>query len=251
MLIDLDDGYIDMLGVSKDESGNYISKDENGNYVTGAKKSRVRLDVEAPYFLVDDKDGNRLINIGSPFDFDNSKIDEGYYLKSSDFSDASASGLLFDLNKGLIKSYGFTLDARGEGDNKLLIDSTAQTHPLTIGTTTPKFKVAWDGTLEATGAIIFGNINAKDGNIGGWAVNEGGLYYPDKEPKAPTHYLGVNGLTLSVTGEDKENIIFKAGSHFGVDSTGKMYANSGKIGGWTITGTSLEYWIDGISNYLG
>jgi hypothetical protein len=31
-----------------------------------------------------------------------------------------------------------------------------------------------------------------------------------------------------------------------------MYANSGEIGGWTITGTSLEYWnSDGTSNYLG
>jgi hypothetical protein len=145
MLIDLDDGYVDMLGISKDENGNYISRDENGNYAPGAKKSHVRLDIEAPYFLVDDEKGNRLINIGSPSSFNENKVNEGYYLKSSDFSDVDASGLLFDLNKGLIKAYGFTLDARGEGDNKdnkLLIDSTAPTHPLTIGTTTPNFKVA-------------------------------------------------------------------------------------------------------------
>jgi hypothetical protein len=249
MLIDLDDGYVDMLGVSKDEDGNYIA---------GAKKSHVRLDVEKPYFLVDDEDGNRLINIGSPSSFNENKVNEGYYLKSSDFSDASASGLLFDLNKGLIKAYGFTLDARGEGDNKdnkILIDSTAQTHPLTIGTTTPKFKVAWDGTLEATGAIIFGNINAKDGNIGGWAINTNGLYYPDTEPNAPTHYLGVPGLSLDVPGGEKENIIFKAGDGFKVDDKGKMYANGGNIGGWTINTDSLTHIINfngtNYKTYLG
>ena len=258
MLIDLDDGYIDMLGVSKDESGNYIA---------GAKKSHVRLDVEKPYFLVDDEDGNRLINIGSPLGFDSSKINEGYYLKSSDFSDADASGLLFDLNKGLIKSYGFTLDARGEGDNKLLIDSTAQTHPLTIGAASPNFKVAWDGTLEATGAIIFGNITAKDGNIGGWEIGENtissnGLTLTSSDAGGSISGSGSNGSwSIKADGMASfSNVTITGGSLninnlFKVNSDGAMTATSGTIGGWTINTDSLTHIINfngtNYKTYLG
>jgi len=68
---------------------------------------------------------------------------------------------------------------------------------------------------------------------------------------APTHYLGTE-KTLYVINSNKNNIVFKAGNNFGVDTNGKLYASDaeisgkitskeGSIGGWTINSTGLRY----------
>lgn len=115
MKIDLDDGYIDILGGGKN-NGIYTSeRDANG------QQSRVKISVQSPYFFIESKAGNRLINIGdeTPFGADNTK---GYYLKTDNYSPSqwesdkkawvTGSGMLIDLAQGKIDAYDFTL--RGE-----------------------------------------------------------------------------------------------------------------------------------------
>jgi hypothetical protein len=94
MMIDLDDGFIDMLGTTEfseddwdsytgDKKGHttYSSEDpENPGYKEeyGAlyrddgTNSHIRLDVNSPYFYINSQNGNRLINIGDDTAFDNS-----------------------------------------------------------------------------------------------------------------------------------------------------------------------------------
>lgn len=94
---------------------------------------------------------------------------------------------------------------------------------------TAPFWVREDGSIRATQAIIEGTINAIEGKIGGWIIDEDNLISPD-------------GLTtLAATGNERINI----NNNFIVDSAGKMTAKeanikghieatSGKIGGMTI-----------------
>lgn len=108
------------------------------------------------------------------------------------------------------------------------------------------FGVDSSGTLYAINAHVSGNITSSSGTIGGWNISTTALYHGSEN--APTHYLGV-AKALSVIGSEKANIVFKAGTGFGVDSNGKLYSNSGSIGGWTIGTDSLSH--SNNSHYLG
>jgi hypothetical protein len=54
MLIDLDDGIIDMRGIVADKNKN-----------TTPTNSRVHIDITSPYFFIDDENSKRLIHIAS------------------------------------------------------------------------------------------------------------------------------------------------------------------------------------------
>jgi hypothetical protein len=42
---------------------------------------------------------------------------------------------------------------------------------MKIGTvSSPKFKVKWDGSIEASGADIKGHLEADSGYLGGWEI---------------------------------------------------------------------------------
>jgi hypothetical protein len=56
MMIDLDDGFIDMLGTT--------SLDEN-TYAPDGTQSRIHTNVKSPHFFVVSNTGHRLINIGN------------------------------------------------------------------------------------------------------------------------------------------------------------------------------------------
>lgn len=102
------------------------------------------------------------------------------------------------------------------------------------------FGVTTSGTLYAKGAHISGNITSTTGTIGGWNISATALYHGTEN--APTHYLGA-AKTLYVLNGNQANIVFKAGNDFGVDSSGKLYATSGYIGGtsgWIIESQLLR-----------
>ena len=150
MLIDLDDGIIDIKSASEatfteDSWKNYQMNNfgkllfENYNeykkrfgklYEKTGQSSQVHLDVNSPYFYIVSQKGNRLINIGTDDAFNierysnNSEPNpfqgKGYYFKSDDYLPSTLSekdgapgeGMLFDLAGGKIDAYNFTL--RGE-----------------------------------------------------------------------------------------------------------------------------------------
>jgi hypothetical protein len=106
------------------------------------------------------------------------------------------------------------------------------------GESSPKFSVAADGTLTATGADISGEITALSGTIGGWSIGTDTL-------EAST---GEVGLSSTITGGD--DIRFWAGhatpgsapfkiTEAGVVSASNLIATGGAIGGFTLNSSHL------------
>lgn len=124
MMIDLDDGFIDMLGGTRTENK------ETGEVTYGTERtesgaqSRVKISVQSPYFFIESKQGNRLLNIGdnSSFSAEDADKSKGYYFKTDNYSASTwqsdstnwttGNGMLIDLAQGKIDAYDFTL--RGE-----------------------------------------------------------------------------------------------------------------------------------------
>lgn len=106
MMIDLDDGVIDMRGAKIDET--------TGKYVADTS-SNVHIDVKSPYFKIDSVKGNTLMFVGGE--------KEGYYLQSDDYeptvfnfnetaSNSQGKGMKIDLKLGRIDAYEFTLASK-------------------------------------------------------------------------------------------------------------------------------------------
>ena len=82
--------------------------------------------------------------------------------------------------------------------------------------------------------------------IGGWTVKENALYTDNNNL-----YLGTEGINAQIGGTQRTDLVFKAGSNFGVTNDGTLYANNavisgtinanqGEIAGWKINSTSLS-----------
>ena len=76
-----------------------------------------------------------------------------------------------------------------------------------------------------------GEITASGGTIGGWTISNNALYTANNN-----YYLGTTGITASIGGTSRSNLIFKAGSNFGVDSSGNLYANNANLSSATVSG---------------
>ena len=72
-----------------------------------------------------------------------------------------------------------------------------------------------------------GYINAsKGGNIAGWTIKSTALHTPNN-----SLYLGTSGITSSIGGTERSDLVFKAGNNFGVSSGGTLYADGAQIRG--------------------
>lgn len=70
-------------------------------------------------------------------------------------------------------------------------------------------------------AVSFSDLTATGGKIGGWTLSSTALY-----TSSNTNYLGTTGITATIGGTSRSNIVFKAGSNFGVNSSGTLYAKN-------------------------
>ena len=77
-----------------------------------------------------------------------------------------------------------------------------------------------------------GNITATGGTIGGWTLSDSALYTANNN-----YYLGTTGIQATIGETTVDNIIFKAGSKFGVSSGGTLYAQNAILSGATVSGT--------------
>ena len=164
--------------------------------------------------------------------------------KSTIESNAFATGLGglsldFDAGRVLIKN---PIKIKEHEINTLKIDMNVEdeTTPLKIGkTTSPKFKVDWDGTIYAVNGEFEGKVEATSGKIGAWNLiamndegdNKGALYSSlctfDDEGKLLT------GTYLDASGA------IRVGANFSVDYSGRMTALEGKFTG-AIKGSSFN-----------
>jgi hypothetical protein len=138
-----------------------------------------------------------------------------------------------------------TLNADG-----LVIKKQAN-QPYTLGalnTSSTGIAKAFDNVTVFVGRDANGNgvgyfdgyVNAsKGGNIGGWTIASNALHTSNNNL-----YLGTSGITAAINGTNRSNLVFKAGSKFGVSSDGTMYASGANIQG-VISASSLTL-ADGI-----
>lgn len=114
---------------------------------------------------------------------------------------------------------------------------------------------------DAGGDVLF---SAGDGavTIAGWSVDDNSFFSGSTFANSQCFFCTGSNTEMSIGGSDKiSGWVIKAGSNFGVTSTGALYANdvnltgvinanSGKIGDWTIAdGGKLygEYWGYGVT----
>ena len=123
-------------------------------------------------------------------------------------------------------------------------DGVVGTEPsASAASTVDGFKVSSAGVLKAANAIITGKIFATSGTIAGWRIENS--YLASSNATAP----GANVLLLSPSGtsssytvaeQAKTGWMITAGTTFGVNKDGGIYATYGKIGGWDITASSIQ-----------
>ena len=98
--------------------------------------------------------------------------------------------------------------------------------------TSAPFRVAKSGYLYASNANITGTLTATAGSIAGWQIyytkDSGGTVTGSaiRNGSNNNFYLGTLGITATIGGTSRSNIVFKAGNNFGVNSSGTLYAKS-------------------------
>lgn len=126
-----------------------------------------------------------------------------------------------------ITAYDFTLEADGyntPNDGKYFKITTStfgqlNGKALQIGSGDNEFNVFWDGTVNANNGTFKGTIEAKEGSIGGWEIDEEGL----KKGNTAITPTGISGMIIS------------GGSISGaVISADQLTATNGQIGTWSI-----------------
>lgn len=185
--------------------GSYVELDSGGKPYFKVHYERAQTNNEEWSASVNKKRSHNLIYIGT----------DDFYLQSRKFDTTDETGTKINLDSGRITSYNFNLEA-GTGANKIIMNSssTNNDYPLKIG---PKFKVKWDGSLEASGINVSGTVNATDGKIGSWSINSGAIENGNVKLTSDGNLVASN-----------------------VDLSGKIEASSGKIGSWSITNGSLS-----------
>ena len=113
MLIDLDDGFIDIMGV--DKTGGVTGENSDTTNPTYKESgAHVRIDVKDPYLSITTaaEDGHlNSSNVKVPSEIMHVGVGE-YFLQSADYSTSAKIGTRFDINKGQYISY----DPKGNGD---------------------------------------------------------------------------------------------------------------------------------------
>lgn len=117
-------------------------------------------------------------------------------------------------------------------------------------TANSNFKILTDGSIEATNAVISGKITATGGTIGKWNINSNKMYAGDgvdiltavvAAPRADNTYVFAAGGKSHDSYGDCPFRVTKTGKLYATDAeiTGKVTAESGDIGGWTIATNGL------------
>ena len=111
-------------------------------------------------------------------------------------------------------------------DGNFIFNLTKNT--ITVKDDAGNIKLGFDGDGNLT---VSGTINATAGSIGGWTISDQALYTANN-----ALYLGTTGITANLAGAKRSNIVFLAGSNFGVDSSGNLYATDATLNNVTASG---------------
>ena len=165
-----------------------------------------------------------------------------WFMQSQDWVDGE-SGIRFDMAKGKITAYSFTIKAYRSENEYIYIDSTNDTDPLKIGS---KFKVNWRGEVTAS------YITASGGKIGPFTINNSALYSGGNTLGSSGVYLGSAGLsvndklivrtspeanqyTLNVAGKSHFSGAMKIGGSVNITNNGSLTAAGNITANGTLT----------------
>lgn len=213
---------------------NYPIDNENERY----NGSYVQIKSGNPFFTVHFKDSNApekdldLIKIGT----------REWFMQSQDWVDKK-SGIRFDMAKGKITAYSFTIKAYRAKNKYIYIDSTDKDSPLKIG---DKFSVDWEGKVTASYIIASG------GTIGPFTIDSEALYSSGKTLGSSGVYLGKAGLsvndklivrtspgtnqyTLNVAGKSHFSGAMKIGGSVNITNNGSLTAEGSITANGTLT----------------
>lgn len=107
------------------------------------------------------------------------------------------------------------------------------------------FGVSTSGVLCASGAKVSGEIIAKSGDIGGWAIETNGIVkYTDTDNVVAGIFAEWEYGKYPIGDAEPNDLTIVVGQNFGVSPDGSLYANKahisgGEIGGWNISESSL------------
>jgi hypothetical protein len=85
-----------------------------------------------------------------------------------------------------------------------------------------------------------GELYASAGQIGGWTIGDNSLKNGTLGASGSAFVCTGTKSSLTLGGHTGTGWVFGAGSNFGVTNTGDIYATSGQIGKWNITGAGLS-----------
>ena len=149
-------------------------------------------------------------------------------IQSNLMASANNGGMKLDFDDGYIQ-----LKQPNSKNNEIWIDAQKGVEkPVRIGS---KFKVAWDGSLEAVNGTFQGNIDADSGDIGAWhliptdAENNVGALHTKKT------WLYPNGkITVGGEDSDRNESTPPENPPFIVEPDGKLYAKGMTLDGGNI-----------------
>lgn len=151
---------------------------------------------------------------GTQIDTKSANITMSGLVKFTDLSNAGSTTINgANITTGIIKSANYSAGTSGTSIN--LVNGTIDTKG---------FKVSSNGSMTSTA-----------GTIGGWSISSNALY-----TSGNNFYLGTSGITASIGGTSRSGIIFKAGSNFGVNSSGNLYCNNAVMNNLTATNGSFS-----------
>ena len=145
---------------------------------------------------------------------------------------------------------GWTIETNslyaGSGASRVVLSTGNPTYAIWAGNETAAnapFRVGKNGAFVATSADITGKITSSSGSIGGWTLATGYMYSGSDTSSV---YLSTTDSTYriwagSATASSAPFRVGKNGSLYASNAeiTGKITADDGQIGGWTIGTNSL------------
>lgn len=139
-------------------------------------------------------------------------------------------------------SNGLTSMIVGAMPSNAVAPSTAMGFMITKNTVNNGQITSREKVFYADGSgdlYLKGTITAESGTIGGWNIEEHGLWYGGAST-SPSLYLGNSGITAVVNGSSRSNIVFKAGSSFGVDKDGNLYGSAANLTDISVTSLTVS-----------
>lgn len=253
---DVDNPFVRIAGFTI--TGGDYQKNDKGEIIYDENTGRPKLNLANPAYLSygtkgDDKSvylGTDAISLGTNFSVDASgalKADKGtigsWHIgevgQRWDVDPLESAEDSYKYSGSLYTTSGID-DSPNVGDYLIFLRSPKENFGQDVFAVRKKISNTTDSTTPYAKNIFavdgYGKMTAMSGNIAGWQFNDNSFWSKENNVWL---YSDNKGASFTINEKPRSNLIFKAGSSFGVDNNGAMFAAEGDIAGWTIGSSSL------------